>query len=415
MRLLKLGVYHPTYLRQFYDARPALSSQPYSVQHAALIEDCYGSSDFWTNALTDLGYETCDTIANAEPLQKRWAEERGVGSSADGWLFEITAAQVEAFRPDVLLVADYSTFDAAFIERLRGQCPSLRLLLGWCGAPYNDASVFRAWDIVLSCVPEMVEQFRRDGHHSHHINHAFDPRVLKQIDLTVQPSADFVFIGSVLKQNQFHVEREKILLQLIEETSLEIWSDIGHPSRREPRGANARRLAFDTVRAARAVGVPESFLTATPLLRRVAHHNSHAASSQAVDERIARRARTPLFGLPMFQQLHDSRVALNTHIDISPRSASNMRLFEATGVGTCLLTDWKANLPQLFEPDAEVLTYNSAAECVEKVRYILDHEDERRAIAIAGQRRTLRHHTFATRAARIDEIIRAALSKRGRA
>jgi spore maturation protein CgeB len=115
----------------------------------------------------------------------------------------------------------------------------------------------------------------------------------------------------------------------------------------------------------------------------------------------------------MFQQLHDSRVALNTHIDISRRSASNMRLFEATGVGACLLTDWRENLPQLFDTDAEVVAYRDAEECVEKVNYLLAHEDERRAIAAAGQRRTLREHTFAHRAAQIDEIIREWLAETG--
>ena len=53
----------------------------------------------------------------------------------------------------------------------------------------------------------------------------------------------------------------------------------------------------------------------------------------------------------------------------------------------------------------EVLTYRHPDECVEKVKYILDHESERCAIAAAGQRRTLREHTFTSRAARIDEII----------
>ena len=108
----------------------------------------------------------------------------------------------------------------------------------------------------------------------------------------------------------------------------------------------------------------------------------------------------------MFQRLHDSRVALNTHIDISPDSASNMRLFEATGVGTCLLTDWKANLHELFEPDTEVVAYRNAAECIAQVKYLLENEAERRRIADAGQRRTLRDHNFDARAAQIDAIIR---------
>jgi spore maturation protein CgeB len=109
------------------------------------------------------------------------------------------------------------------------------------------------------------------------------------------------------------------------------------------------------------------------------------------------------------------RLAFNNHIDISPVSASNMRLFEATGVGTCLITDEKQNLHELFEPGKEVVTYVSAEDCVEKVQYLIENENDRRAIAEAGQRRTLRDHTFKDRAARIDEIIRKSLTSIARA
>jgi spore maturation protein CgeB len=128
-----------------------------------------------------------------------------------------------------------------------------------------------------------------------------------------------------------------------------------------------------------------------------------------VDLRITDRAQPPVFGLAMFQLMHDSKITLNTHIDASSTSASNMRLFEATGVGTCLLTDWKDNLLQLFEPDQEVVTYRSPEECIEKAQYLLSHERERQAIAEAGQRRTLRDHMIRNRVEVLHEIIMAAL------
>jgi spore maturation protein CgeB len=73
-------------------------------------------------------------------------------------------------------------------------------------------------------------------------------------------------------------------------------------------------------------------------------------------------------------------------------------------VGSCLLTDDKPNLRDLFEPDAEVVTYQNAAECIEKARYLLEHEEHRKAIAIAGQRRILRQHTFAQRAQEVVHL-----------
>ncbi|MEJ7700930.1 MAG: glycosyltransferase [Pyrinomonadaceae bacterium] len=409
MRLLKLGIYHLSYLRDFYAKRPELKRQPYSVQHRALIDDCFGSSDFWTNALTKLNYKTTDIIANAEFLQTSWASENDFNFDEKDWLFEIATAQIKSFRPDVLLVADYSTFTADFLKNLRRECPFIRLVLGWCGAPYNDSSVFREWDIALSCVPELVADFRAKGICSHHINHAFAPRILNELAMKSQPGVDFAFIGSILKQNQFHIERERLLLQLVKSTNLQIWSEIKRQSFKQRRNMFARRKAHDIVAAARGAGVSEQLLNALPLVRKIARWKSPPTFEQYVDERIARRTRSPLFGIEMFQQLLDSRVVFNNHIDISPISASNMRLFETTGVGACLLTDWKENLSGLFEPDKEVLTYRSVEECVEKVKYILEHEDERRSIAAAGQLRTLREHTFDNRAARIDEIIRGVL------
>ncbi|MDT7687771.1 MAG: spore maturation protein CgeB [Acidobacteriota bacterium] len=385
MRLLKIGVYYTTYLEQFYARRTGLAAEPYAAQHAALIDDCFGSSDFWTTALAKIGYETCDLVANAAPLQRAWAAEHGLAFDEKQWLFEITAAQVKDFRPDVLIVADYSTMTAAFLHQLKEACPSIRLVLGWCGAPYSDGSVFGECDVVMSCVPELVAHFREAGHRSRHVNHAFEPRVLEKLDAQTAPAADFVFIGSIVKSNQFHIEREKILSRLVAETDMQIWSEVAPPpSQSSTLLSRAARL----------------FRSGTP----------QPAHAPFVDERIASRARPPLFGLEMFRQLRDSRVALNTHIDISTVSASNMRLFEATGVGTCLLTDSKENLRDLFEPDREVVAYRDAGECVEKVKYLLSQEAERRSIAAAGQRRTLRDHTFASRAARIDAIIREELS-----
>ncbi|HXG84623.1 MAG TPA: glycosyltransferase [Pyrinomonadaceae bacterium] len=404
MRLLKLGIYHPAYLRDFYEKQGDLETKPFSVQHEILIADCFGSANFWTQSLNKLNYQTTDIIANAEFLQKRWARENDLNFNDDQWLFEIAAAQIKKFRPEALLVADYSVFTADFLRNIRRECSSIRLILGWCGAPYNDSSVFREWDIALSCIPEMDADFRAKGIRSHHVNHAFAPRILDKLDLTSPPVINFAFTGSVVKRNRFHIEREKLLLELVKHTDLQIWSDVKRQSPKQGRKSYAIQKAQKAIAAAQKSGVPASWLDRLPLAKKI--KASSSSSAQTIDERIVRRAEPPVFGTEMFRQLRNSRVVLNNHIDISPRSASNMRLFEATGVGACLLTDWKENLIELFEPEREVLTYRSAEECVEKVGYILEHEDERRAVAAAGQRRTLREHTFDNRAAQIDEIIK---------
>lgn len=370
MRLIKLGIYDPAYLEAFYRARPGLASKSYDIQHQTLIADRAASSDFWTAALARRGYETADLIANAAPLQHGWAAEQGVAAPD---LFEIAAAQVRAFAPDILLVADYSTFTPHFLRALRETCPSIRLVAGWCGAAYRDLAIMREWDVALSCIPEHVTAFHAAGLDAHHVDHGFDPRVFDQLGAAAA-AVPFSFIGSVVKQPGFHEVRERLLVELLEATPLEIWTKV-------PATSPLRRLA----------------------------HRLRPGRAGPIHPLIARRAHAPVYGLDMFRRLRDSDVTLNTHIDVSPKSASNMRLFEATGVGACLLTDRKDNLATLFEPDAEVVVYASAAEATEKYLYLADHPEERARIAAAGRQRTLRDHNFDRRAERIDAILRGAL------
>jgi len=138
--------------------------------------------------------------------------------------------------------------------------------------------------------------------------------------------------------------------------------------------------------------------------------NQNHEKLRQVFARLHQMAKPPVFGLEMFGLLAQLKVSLNAH-GPSP-FASNMRLYEATGVGTCLLTDLKPNLHTMFEPDTEVITYNSIEECIEKAQYLLDHESKRKEIAASGQRRTLRDHTFAQRAGQLHEIISQAFRKR---
>jgi spore maturation protein CgeB len=82
-----------------------------------------------------------------------------------------------------------------------------------------------------------------------------------------------------------------------------------------------------------------------------------------------------------------------------------MRLYEATGVGTMLLTDQGKDLSDLFNVGTEVITYSGAADLVDKARWYLDHDAEREAVASAGQVRTLRDHTYAMRMTELVEIL----------
>jgi spore maturation protein CgeB len=141
-----------------------------------------------------------------------------------------------------------------------------------------------------------------------------------------------------------------------------------------------------------------------PLINRVANWSSQPLCP--VNPALKPVIKSPVYGLEMFQVLHDSHVVLNAHADSSPQYVSNMRLFETTGVGTCMLVDWKENLADLFDVDKEVVAYRSVGECLEKVQWLSEHPEEGAAIAIAGQKRTLAEHTFSHRAPHLNRLIK---------
>ena len=85
-----------------------------------------------------------------------------------------------------------------------------------------------------------------------------------------------------------------------------------------------------------------------------------------------------------------------------------MRIFEGTACGALVLTDAIANgLDELFEIGREIVVYRDDEDLLAKIAYYLAHDEEREAIARAGQQRTLREHTYLHRVQRIIEIISA--------
>ena len=107
----------------------------------------------------------------------------------------------------------------------------------------------------------------------------------------------------------------------------------------------------------------------------------------------------------MYSLLATSKITINRHIDIAERYANNMRLFEATGMGCCLLTDNKCNLPELFEPDHEVITYKSATDAIGKIRDLQNSPTSIKTIAENGQLRVLKDHTYSKRMSLLCHLI----------
>jgi len=346
MKIAHISAPYPDYVSSFYHKHPELITQSYTQQKYQLDHDGFSWSDCWSNVLTPLGYE----------------------------VLEIEISQT---------------------------IPSIKLILGWCGSAIPHTKVWQYMNLILSCAPESVEKFRGLDLKSQHFNHAFDPRINSRLQLP-NKLIEVCFIGQIIRANQFHLHRDKILEELISHCDLRILSNSYNQSITQNIKSLLKITAYESVKKLSQLNIfPGSLKKLTDLPSRPV---------MPVNSKLKPFVSPALFGLEMYQTLLNSKIVLNIHADSSPTHASNMRLFETTGVGACLLTDWKPNLPKLFEPDREVVTYRSVEECLEKVNWLLENPKEIELIAIAGQERTIKDHCFEQRAIQLDQIIRKELA-----
>lgn len=83
----------------------------------------------------------------------------------------------------------------------------------------------------------------------------------------------------------------------------------------------------------------------------------------------------------------------------------NPRTFELASAGAFQLVDKRSLLSECFEEGKEIVTFNSAAELKQKIRYYLDRPEECRQIAERARKRALSEHTYQHRIKQMLSII----------
>ena len=373
MRVLVVDTYYAGFLEAHYRRHPGLAAQPYQDQLRSLLDQSFGTSDAYSRNLRAAGYEAQETIVDCVPLQARWAAEHGLGRALRQMtalgggriaarararlLRRVALAQIDVYDPDVVYIQNTSFFARADLDALRR---AGRFVAGQLASPAPPRHLLAGFDLIVTSFPHFVDRFAAAGIDSAYLPLAFDDVVLERLGargVDAKPRAErdhtVAFVGGV--DPAVHAAGTALLERVAAHAPLEVW------------GYGAGALA------------PASAL-------RLRHHGE-------------------AWGLDMYEVLAHSKIVLNRHIDVAEGFANNMRLFEATGVGALLLTDAKRNLPDLYEPGTEIVAYRDADDLLAQLS-VLERDDDRRvSIAAAGQRRTLRDHTYARRMVELGEIL----------
>ncbi|MBL8148046.1 MAG: glycosyltransferase [Anaerolineae bacterium] len=96
-------------------------------------------------------------------------------------------------------------------------------------------------------------------------------------------------------------------------------------------------------------------------------------------------------------------LAITRAAHASVYASSTSRPFELAAMGATMVASPYLGIEEWFEPGKEVIVLQSPDEAVERLRWLLAHDAERRAIGEAARKRALAEHTFRHRA---QEMVR---------
>jgi glycosyltransferase involved in cell wall biosynthesis len=86
-------------------------------------------------------------------------------------------------------------------------------------------------------------------------------------------------------------------------------------------------------------------------------------------------------------------------------ASSSSRPFELASVGACMVCNPYEGIETWFEPEKELIVVHSEDEAVERIRWLLAHDDACRLMGQAARARLLKEHTFRHRAQQLADII----------
>lgn len=406
-------------VQRLYLEYPEMAELPFFEQQA-MIDDLHLSyTAGLVQGLRTLGYDALDILYDVPQLQSAWERDTGTNLGTVNRPLALAYSTIAELRPSIVLEQSFGLFHPADLDHLRTEYPFVDVLAMHVGFPLVgypvDFGKSPQIDVMFITNPDFAEDYRAVGiRQVEVVPHGFDSSVLAR--LSAEPrDLPLVFAGSSgFGFGETHWSRFAYLDALCATTPIHCYlqEPAGGASIRTQAGDQQSRLK-NTVRTA----TRRAKDRIRPLLK-----GSHVAEDAPRRELINRpplswapptvplqvkypsRCEPAVFGMDMYRVLNRAEVTFHRGADVDGNYSTALRLYETTGVGSLLFTNHVKQLPTIFEPDREIVTYGSVSECTEKAAYLLDNLGVAREIAEAGQRRTLGAYTLEHRAAQFHEV-----------
>lgn len=364
--LLLMEDYQSSYTKAIKKDSP-LSELSYENCSKELFSKLIYYGDAYINELNAQGFQATQVIPYCLPLQSKWAAENGVWippswaskkpfqsfwyrllrSHPETWARDkIVTEQIKRLKPRFVWVFSGVPVSRQTIKMWRAYTEKIIL---WWACPLAPGFPYDTFDLILSGIPDIAKYFQVRGFNAAHMPHAFDERILQKVTPTLDKIPKLAFVGSL---SEAHLERILLLDTLSRSIDIDFY------------GTGANLLSKES-----------------PLRQKYYHS---------------------VWGEELYSIYGSYLLVIHKNIGIAGQSFSAKRLFEATGMGACVITEATEDQRELFKSDEEIVTYSSVEECVEKIKYLLNNPQKAIEIGQKAQRRTLTEHTYHQR---VQELI----------
>lgn len=393
MRLFFLSSMYQGNLDRLANDQDSIKSLSYNDHYNTLIENTTEFIGSYCRTFKRLGYDVNCSIANFKELQNKWRKETGNIKLNEK---QTIAEQIRQFAPEILWLDNINFINSEWLIKIRLKVKSIRLILYYHCSPLKPASIdiLKHVDFLFACTPGLKKSVEDLGFRAYLTYHAFDQDLLdKLVQSDSIADRQLIFSGSLITGKGFHHSRIRLIERLIESgINISIYANLEK---------NYRIKAKNTIHYLNTILKKSGVGKLNHLFPFLNQGNEEIIN---YSQSLKASAHDPVFGFEMLNMLRRSQVVLNFHGEVAGNYAGNMRLFEVTGVGSCLLTENKINIPDLFFPGKEIVVFDNVEDCLEKAGWLIDNESERRKIAIEGQKRTLLDHTVENRCRQIMTI-----------
>ncbi len=361
-----------------------LNTKSYEETLETLISKKHYQSDSMAKAFDKLGYNYNIVIPECNPIQLKWAKENNkliyfkwliekpirsfksrilkqYRNSFNSIQFSVLLHQVKLYKPEIIYV--YSNIFITEKQIIELKKHTNKIVLQWSCPVWNESIRFpyHKFDLIITAALQLKEYFENKKINTAYIQQAFDDSIVSQFkQKTDSFKGDVIFIGSFTLGHHHRFEVLEYLLQ---------------------QGVN------------------------------LTIHGT-GKESLRTNSLVYKYMKEPLHGLDMYNEYRNYKMAI--HINTTGHEddgidwnkyAGAKRLFEITGSGTLLLTSNQDNVKDLFEIDKEVIVFNDAEDLLLKINNIVNDDDKIKKMALAGMERTLKNHSFLSRAKELEPFL----------